>query len=226
MVPDQSELKKIVAREAVNYVKKFVGEDFVLGVGTGSTVNCFIDALKSSDIKGKIKATVASSVLTENRLINSGFKVQDLNDTPALSLYVDGADEVNTNLEMIKGGGGALTREKIVAATCDKFICIADRTKYVKVLGTFPLPLEVIEMAKNYVSKQMIKLGGTPVFRENFVTDNGNIILDIHNLKISNPRELEEKLNNITGAVTNGLFAKRKADVLILSGGDTKIIEM
>ena len=203
-------MKKAVAKAALEYVEPGT----VVGVGTGSTANHFIDFLAT--IKGKLEGTVASSVASAERLKKHGIPVFDLNAVGELPLYVDGADESSRHLHLIKGGGGALTREKIVAAASKKFVCIADETKLVDVLGKFPLPVEVIPMARSYVARQIVKLGGQPVLREGFTTDNGNVILDVHNLKILNPVELEGKLNNIVGVVTNGLFALRPADVLIL----------
>ena len=206
----QDEMKKAAALAALEYIE--VGS--VIGVGTGSTANHFIDALAA--IKGKIEGAVASSKATAERLKQHRIPVLELNATGGLSLYVDGADESTRHLHLIKGGGGALTREKIVAAASKIFVCVADETKLVDVLGTFPLPVEVIPMARSYVARAIIQLGGEPVLREGFTTDNGNVILDVHGLKILNPVELEEKLNNIVGVVTNGLFARRPADVLIL----------
>jgi ribose 5-phosphate isomerase A len=206
----QDEMKRAAAQAALDYVETGT----IIGIGTGSTANHFIDLLAS--IKGKIEGTVASSVASAERLKKHGIPVFDLNAVGDLSLYVDGADESSRHLHLIKGGGGALTREKIVAAASKKFVCIADETKLVDVLGKFPLPIEVIPMARSYVARQIVKLGGQPVLREGFTTDNGNVILDVHNLKIMNPVELEGKLNNIVGIVTNGLFALRPADVLIL----------
>ena len=206
----QDEMKKAAAQAALGYVET----GSIIGIGTGSTANHFIDLL--AGIKGKIEGTVASSVASAERLKKHGIPVFDLNAVGDLSLYVDGADESSHHLHLIKGGGGALTREKIVAAASKKFVCIADETKLVDVLGKFPLPVEVIPMARSYVARQIVKLGGQPVLREGFTTDNGNVILDVHNLKIMNPVELEGKLNNIVGVVTNGLFALRPADVLIL----------
>lgn len=190
----------------------------VLGVGTGSTVNYFIDAL--AGIKSKIDGAVASSVASAERLKRHGIHVLDLNETGTLPLYVDGADEATKHLHLIKGGGGALTREKIVAQASEKFVCIADETKLVDVLGRFPLPVEVIPTARGLIARQVVKLGGEPVLREGFTTDNGNIILDVYNLKILNPVEVEERLNQIPGVVTNGLFARRPADLLILGGAE------
>ena len=203
-------MKKAAAQAALAYVETGT----IIGIGTGSTANHFIDLL--AGIKGRIEGTVASSVASAERLKKHGIPVFDLNAVGDLSLYVDGADESSRHLHLIKGGGGALTREKIVAAASKKFICIADESKLVDVLGKFPLPVEVIPMARSYVARQIVKLGGQPVLREGFTTDNGNLILDVHNLKIMNPVELEAKLNNIVGVVTNGLFALRPADVLIL----------
>ncbi len=183
-------------------------------MGTGSTANFFIDGLAS--LKDRIKGAVASSDATAERLKQHGIEVVSLNDVGTLSVYVDGADEVNSHREMIKGGGGALTREKIVAAAAREFVCIVDASKQVKRLGAFPLPVEVIPMARSYVARKLVALGGQPEYREGFVTDNGNIILDVHNLDITNPIELETTLNNIVGVVTNGLFAKRPADVVLV----------
>ena len=206
----QDELKQAVAREAI----KHVVEDAVVGVGTGSTANFFIDEL--ARIKGRIAGAVASSENSAERLKHHGIRLFDLNGVNELPVYIDGADEVTEHLAMIKGGGGALTREKIVAAVAKKFVCIADESKLVPVLGKFPLPVEVIPMARAYVARQMVKLGGQPKLRENFTTDNGNIVLDVWGLSILNPVELEATVNNITGVVTNGLFARRGADVLLL----------
>lgn len=206
----QDEMKKAAARAALDYIKP----GMILGVGTGSTVNHFIDAL--ADIKGKIDGTVASSEASAERLKKAGLAVLELNETGDLPLYVDGADEATKHLHLIKGGGGALTREKIVAQASEKFVCIADESKLVDVLGRLPLPVEVIPMARSLVARELVKLGGEPVLRERFTTDNGNLILDVHNLKILNPVEVEERLNHIPGVVTNGLFARRPADVLIL----------
>lgn len=206
----QDEMKKAAAKAALEYVEAGT----VVGVGTGSTANHFIDLLAT--IKGKLEGTVASSVASAERLKKHGIPVFDLNAVGDLTLYVDGADESNHHLHLVKGGGGALTREKIVAAASRKFVCIADESKLVDVLGKFPLPVEVIPMARSYVARQIVKLGGQPVLRDGFTTDNGNVILDVHNLDILNPVELEQKLNNIVGVVTNGLFAMRPADVLIL----------
>ena len=209
MTPDEK--KKAVALAALEYVES----GWVIGVGTGSTANHFIDGL--ARIKGRLDGAVASSNATAERLKQAGIPVFDLNATGDLPLYVDGADEATKHLHLIKGGGGALTREKIVAAASRKFICIADDSKLVGVLGRFPLPVEVIPMARSYVARQIVQLGGQPVLRENFKTDNGNIILDVHNLSIMNPVELEGKLDQIAGVVTNGLFARRPADVLLLA---------
>lgn len=207
---DKEALKKSAAIKALDFIEP----GMVIGVGTGSTVNYFIEALKS--VKGKIDAAVASSVETEKRLKALSIPVVDLNSAGELPIYVDGADEINPAKQMIKGGGGALTREKIIAAVAKKFICIADSSKQVDLLGRFPVPIEVIPMARSYVARQLVKLGGDPIYREGFVTDNGNVILDVHNLKILNPIEWEEKLNNIVGIVTNGIFARRAADILLV----------
>ena len=216
----QDEMKKAAARAALEYIESGT----IIGVGTGSTANHFIDAL--AQIKGKIDGAVASSNATAERLKKHGIPVLDLNATGGLSLYVDGADESTRYLHLIKGGGGALTREKIVAAASKTFVCVADESKLVDVLGAFPLPVEVIPMARSYVAREIVKLGGEPKLREGFTTDNGNVILDVRGLTILNPVELEEKLNNIVGVVTNGLFALRPADVLILgTAGGVKTIE-
>ncbi|MDO8705260.1 MAG: ribose-5-phosphate isomerase RpiA [Sulfuricaulis sp.] len=209
MTPDEK--KKAVALAALEYVES----GWVIGIGTGSTANCFIDEL--AKIKGKLDGAVASSNATAERLKKIGIPVFDLNATGDLPLYVDGADEATKHLHLIKGGGGALTREKIVAAASAKFVCIADDSKLVDVLGKFPLPLEVIPMARSLVARKIVELGGQPVLRENFKTDNGNIILDVYNLSILNPVELEEKLDHLAGVVTNGLFARHPADVLLLA---------
>ncbi|SCY21665.1 ribose-5-phosphate isomerase RpiA [Nitrosospira sp. Nsp13] len=206
----QDEQKRAAAQAAIQHIPT----GCVVGVGTGSTANYFIDEL--SNIKHKIDGAVASSEATAQRLKGHGIEVIDLNSIDALPVYVDGTDEITEHLAMIKGGGGALTREKIVAAVAKKFICIADQGKLVPVLGKFPLPVEVIPMARGYVAREITRLGGEPVLRQGFITDNGNIILDVHGLKILNPVELEAALNQITGVVTNGLFAKRGADVLLL----------
>ena len=206
----QDEMKKAVAAAALEYVEAGT----IIGVGTGSTANYFIDAL--AEIKGKIDGTVASSVATAERLKGHGIPVLDLNSVDEMSVYVDGADETNQFLHLIKGGGGALTREKIVAAVAKKFVCIVDETKVVDILGKFPLPIEVIPMARSYVARELVKLGGEPVLREGFTTDNGNVILDVHGLEIMEPAHFEEKLNNIVGVVTNGLFAMRPADILLV----------
>jgi len=207
---NQDELKQAVANAAIAEVP--VG--CIVGVGTGSTANYFIDAL--ARIKHKIDGAVASSEATAQRLRKHGIEVLDLNNVSDLSIYVDGADEITRHLAMIKGGGGALTREKIVAAVARKFICIADQSKLVDVLGKFPLPVEVIPTARSYVARELVKLGGQPALRQGFTTDNGNLILDVHNLQIMKPLELESTLNQIAGVVTNGLFARRGADVLLL----------
>mgnify|MGYP001809550625 FL=1 len=206
---NQDDLKKQAAEAALDYV-----ESGVIGVGTGSTVNHFIDALAS--VKHRIEGAVSSSEVSTERLKRHGIPVFDLNAAGELALYVDGADESNGRLELIKGGGGALTREKIVAAASRKFVCIADESKLVEVLGRFPLPVEVIPMARSYVARELVQLGGTPVWREGFVTDNGNLILDVQNLEITDPKGLEQRINAIAGVVTVGIFALRPADVLIL----------
>lgn len=207
---NQDEMKREVARAAIEYVET----DTVIGVGTGSTANYFIDEL--ARIKGRIEGTVASSEASAERLKGHGIPVYNLNDVGDLGLYVDGADETTRHLQLTKGGGGALTREKIVAAASEKFVCIVDDTKVVDILGAFPLPIEVIPMARSFVARQVVKLGGEPVLREGFTTDNGNLILDVHGLSIMEPSKLEAQLNNIPGVVTNGLFAMDPADVLLV----------
>jgi len=207
----QDELKQLVAREAL----KHVVEDAVVGVGSGSTVNFFIDAL--AGIKGRIEGAVAASEASAARLKQHGIRVFDLNSVDELPVYVDGADEVNEHLYMIKGGGGALTREKIIAAVAKKFVCICDASKLVGVLGKFPLPVEAIPMARGHVGRELRKLGGHPELREGFKTDNGNLVIDCRGLSITDPPRLEAELNNIAGAVTNGLFARRPADLLLLA---------
>ena len=206
----QDELKLAVAKAAIAYIP----EDCIVGVGTGSTANFFIDEL--GKIKHKIRGAVASSEASAKRLKGHGIDVLSLNDAGELPVYVDGADEITRHLHMIKGGGGALTREKIVAAASKKFICLCDASKLVDVLGNFPLPVEVIPMARSYVARELVKLGGHPKLREGFTTDNGNLILDVYGLQILNPVELETTLNHLAGVVTNGLFARRGADVLLL----------
>ena len=207
----QDEMKIEVAKAALKYVVP----DSIIGVGTGSTANFFIDELAT--IKQSIVGAVASSVATANRLEEHGINVLDLNDVEEISVYIDGADESDRKLNLIKGGGGALTREKIVAAVSNQFVCIADESKLVSMLGAFPLPVEVIPMSTNYVKRQILNsIGGSPILREGLTTDNGNLILDIHDLEIEDPKRLENQLNNIVGVVTNGLFAVRGADVLLL----------
>lgn len=211
---DQDTLKKAVAQAAVDYISPKLNSDSIVGVGTGSTANCFIDAL--AEIKHTFDGAVASSNATAERLEAHGIKVFDLNSVADMEFYIDGADETNEYLELIKGGGGALTREKIVAAVAKQFLCIVDASKQVPLLGSFPLPVEVIPLARSYVARELVKLGGDPEYREGFVTDNGNLILDVHNLSISAPADLERSINQITGVVTNGLFAVRPADVLFV----------
>lgn len=206
----QDEMKKAAAIKAL----EFIENDTIVGVGTGSTVNHFIDALAS--IKNKITGAVSSSEESSKRLEAHGIEVFDLNNIDILDVYVDGADEITKHMSMIKGGGAALTREKIVAAVAKKFICIADDSKQVAVLGDFPLPVEVIPMARSYVARELVKLGGDPEYRQGVVTDNGNVIIDVHNLSIIDPKKLEADINAIVGVVTNGLFADRGADILIL----------
>ncbi len=210
----QDEKKKAAAQAALAYVEK----DAIVGVGTGSTVTHFIDALAT--MKNEIKGAVSSSEDSTEKLKSYGIEVFDLNEISELSVYVDGADEINPYNHMIKGGGAALTREKIIAAVADKFICIVDDTKNVDILGDFPLPVEVIPMARSYVARELVKLGGDPVYRQGVVTDNGNIILDVHNLRISEPLKLEAQINAIVGVVTNGLFANRGADVVLVGSSE------
>jgi len=207
--------KRLAAIEAVKYIE----ENTIVGVGTGSTVNHFIDALEP--IKHLIDGAVSSSEASTERLKAMGIPVFDLNAVDTIPVYVDGADEADAGLNLIKGGGGALTREKIIAAVADKFVCIADHSKLLPVMGEFPLPVEVIPMARSHVARELVKLNGDPVYRENFVTDNGNLILDVHNLSITEPEALETTINQITGVVTNGLFARRGADILLLGKDDS-----
>lgn len=210
----QDELKQAVAQAAVDYTLTRIDDDSIIGIGTGSTANCFIDSLAQH--KTKFRAAVASSEASAERLRNHGIEVVDLNSAGTLDIYIDGADETNPDLELIKGGGAALTREKIVAAASKEFVCIADGSKWVDTLGEFPLPVEVIPMARSYVARELTKLGCDPVYREGVVTDNGNVILDLYNFTITNPKETETQINNIVGVVTNGLFAQRPADILLL----------
>ena len=214
----QDELKQAVAQAAADHVAKTAPAGSIIGVGTGSTANFFIDAL--APLKDRYKSAVASSEATRQRLEGHGIKVFDLNDVDAIPVYVDGADEVDAGLNMIKGGGGALTREKIVAAVAKRFVCICDASKLVDTMGKFPLPVEVIPMARAHVARELAKLGGSPVLRENFITDNGNLILDVKGLTISDPKGLEAQINQITGVVTNGLFAVRPANLLLLGTTD------
>lgn len=210
----QDQLKQEVARAALDFVLPHLTADSILGIGTGSTANFFIDYL--AERAPTLKATVSSSVTSAQRLHSHGIKVVELNDVSSMAFYVDGADETNEQLHLIKGGGAALTREKIVAAVADTFVCIADQSKWVDQLGAFPLPVEVIPMARNHVARELEKLGGKPVYREGVITDNGGEILDVHQLKISDAKSLELAINQITGVITNGLFAHRPADVLLL----------
>jgi ribose 5-phosphate isomerase A len=211
---NQDELKKAVAQKAFDYVESKLESGMILGIGTGSTANLFIAEL--AKIKNDLEGTVASSEESARRLKELGIPVLDLNSAGDIAIYVDGADESNDHLQLIKGGGAALTREKIIAAVAREFVCIADESKMVKLLGKFPLPVEVIPMARSHVARQIVKLGGDPVWREGCTTDNGNHIIDIHNLQIMEPRKLEQELNQIVGVVTNGLFAQRPADRLFL----------
>lgn len=210
----QDQLKQAVARAAIDYITPKLYSDSIIGVGTGSTANFFIDYL--AEIKHLFAGAVASSDASAARLKNHGIEVLDCNSVSELVVYVDGADECNAHLQLIKGGGAALTQEKIVCAIAKEFICIADDSKWVDILGDFPLPIEVIPMARSYVARELVNLGGAPVYREGVVTDNGNVILDVHNLQIMDPVAMEKAINQITGVVTNGLFAIRPADVLLL----------
>ena len=210
---DQNRKKQLAAEAAMDYVT----DDMVIGVGTGSTVNYFIEKLAT--VKHRIEAAVASSVATEELLKKHHIPIVSLNSVNELKVYIDGADEATRYLHLIKGGGGALTREKIIAAASTKFVCIADDSKLVDVLGAFPLPVEVVPMAQSYVARKLVSLGGQPILRQGFTTDNGNIILDVHNLSITQPADLEGEINQITGVVTNGLFARRPADVLLVADG-------
>lgn len=215
---NQDQLKQAVGQAAVDLLLPDLETDSIIGIGTGSTANCFIDALARH--KGAFDGAVASSEATAARLKEHGIPVYELNNVFQLDYYVDGADESNHHLELIKGGGAALTREKIVAAVAKTFVCIADDSKLVDTLGNFPLPVEVIPMARSHVARQIVKLGGDPVYREGCITDNGNVILDVHNLQIHDPRGLEDQLNSIVGVVCNGLFAHRPADILLLGTTD------
>jgi ribose 5-phosphate isomerase A len=208
---NQDELKRMVGAAALAHVRP----DSIIGVGTGSTVNCFIDALINSDIR--IEAAVSSSEATTQLLEAGGIRVMDLNQTGGLDVYIDGADEFDQHRRLIKGGGGALTREKIVAAASRKFVCITDKSKEVKVLGAFPLPLEVIPLARSLVARKMVALGGQPEWRQGFITDNGNCILDVHNLDLIDPVAMEKTINNLAGVVTCGLFALRPADLVLIA---------
>jgi ribose 5-phosphate isomerase A len=214
MAMTQDDLKRAVAQAAIAHVPA----DCIVGVGTGSTANCFIDEL--AKIKNRIRGAVASSEVSAKRLQGHGIEVLSLNDAGELLVYVDGADEITKHMHMLKGGGGALTREKIVAAASKKFVCLCDASKLVDVLGKFPLPIEVVPMARSFIAREVVKLGGHPKLREGFITDNGNIILDVHGMEILNPVELETALNHFPGVVTNGLFARRGADVLLLGTPD------
>ncbi|MES2675468.1 MAG: ribose-5-phosphate isomerase RpiA [Pseudomonadota bacterium] len=214
----QDQLKQAVARAAIDYITPKLYSDSIIGVGTGSTANFFIDYL--AGVKHLFAGTVASSDASAVRLKKHGIEVLDCNSVSELVVYVDGADECNARLQLIKGGGAALTQEKIVRAIAKEFICIADDSKWVDILGEFPLPIEVIPMARSYVARELVKLGGAPVYRDGVVTDNGNVILDVHNLQIVDPVAMETAINQITGVVTNGLFAIRPADVLLLGAHD------
>jgi len=207
----KNKLKKVAAEEALKYIK----QGWVIGVGSGSTMNLFIEQLAAE--KNKIEGAVASSKATEEKLRSYGIPLYDLNNVSELPLYIDSADELNQHLYLNKGGGGALTREKIIAAVAKTFLCIADCSKKVELLGNFPVALEVIPMARSYVAREMVKLGGTPEYRERFITDNGNVILDVYNLDLTNITKMEETINNITGVVCNGIFAKRPADIAIVA---------
>jgi ribose 5-phosphate isomerase A len=215
---NQNELKQAVAKAALDYIYPRLERDSIIGIGTGSTANYFIDLL--GDISGQINATVASSEASADRLKSHHIPVYDLNSVDQVDFYIDGADESNYQLQLIKGGGAALTREKIVAAVAREFICICDESKLVHGLGDFPLPVEVIPMARSHVARELVKLGGDPIYREGVVTDNGNILLDVYNFSILEPVKVERQINAIVGVVTNGLFAERSADVLLLGTQD------
>lgn len=212
----KDDLKQQAAQAAVSYIAPKLDSKSIVGVGTGTTANCFIDEL--ANIKHTFDAAVASSEETKKHLLAHGISVLDLNAAPRLDVYVDGADEIDQACNMIKGGGAALTREKIVAAAADEFVCIADNSKLVSCLGTFPLPIEVIPMARGLVARALVALGGNPIWREGVITDNGNIILDVHGLTIDQPLELEARINNVAGVVCNGIFAQQAADVAFLAG--------
>ena len=214
----QDELKKAVAKEAFDYVESLIESDTIIGVGTGSTANFFIQEL--GKIGSRLEGTVASSEETARRLKSIGIPVFDLNSVGEVHVYVDGADETDEHLHLIKGGGAALTREKIIAAASQEFVCIADESKFVSLLGNFPLPVEVIPMSRSLVARNLVELGGRPIWREAFETDNGNWILDVHDLRIEDPSELESTINDIPGVVANGIFAQQKADVVILGSND------
>jgi ribose 5-phosphate isomerase A len=213
---DQAEQKRRVARAALDHIDPKLTSASIVGVGTGSTTNCFIDAL--AEIKHKFDACVSSSEASTERLEGHGIQVLDLNAVDRIDVYVDGADEVNPARQLIKGGGGALTREKIVAASADEFVCIVDESKRVDVLGRYPLPVEVIPMARGLVARALVKLGGAPEWREGFTTDNGNIILDVHELAITDPAVMEAEINNLVGVVTNGIFAAQAAHLVLMAG--------
>ena len=210
--------KDVGKRAAAEAALDFIKEDMIIGVGSGTTVHYFIEALKK--VRARIEGAVASSIDTANRLKALSIPIVDLNSVKELPLYVDGADEVNSNKQMIKGGGGALTREKIIATVAKKFVCIADNSKLVDLLGEFPVAVEVIPMARSYVAREIVQLGGDPVYREGFITDNGNQILDVFNLKLLNPSEMETKLKNIVGVVEDGIFSHRRADVVLLGAAN------
>ena len=221
---DQDTLKKLVGQRAVEHIEPLLGSDSIVGVGTGSTANCFIDSL--AEIRDRFDGAVASSEATAARLKGHGIPVYDLNNVAELRVYIDGADESNLQLQLIKGGGGALTREKIVASVAREFVCIVDESKLVDVLGAFPLPVEVIPMARSAVARKLVGLGGQPFYREGFTTDNGNVILDVHDLHILDPCRLEDEINAITGVVTQGLFAKRPADLLLVGRANGAVDEI
>ena len=219
----QQEKKKKAAEKAYEIISSQLNEDSVLGIGTGSTTNYFIDILAKKDLL--VKGAVCSSKETEKRISESGVNILGLNDIHKIDFYIDGADEFNSKLELIKGGGGALTREKILANSSESFICIVDESKEVNLLGNFPLPIEVIEIARSAISREIVKMGGKPVYRNGFVTDNGNQIIDVKNLEILVPFEMEKTLNNIPGVVENGIFAKRPADI-VLKANDKRVLEI
>ena len=216
---EQETKKQLSAKKAFEIIEADLYKDTILGIGTGSTTDYFIEILKSHKLS--IKGAICSSSTTKEKLQNSGYELLELNEVHQIDFYIDGADEFNNRMELIKGGGGALTREKIIANSSKKFICIVDDSKYSAILGNYPLPIEVIDLARSAISREMIKMGGKPVYRSGFVTDNGNEIIDVHNLDIKVPYEMEQLINNIPGVVENGIFASRTADIILNCTNDT-----